>query len=159
MLKAASDLFDIQIDSWHTHFPPIPNPSSLPGKKIVLSGCTGFLGRAIPGQLLQRLNISEIYFLVHKVSEDDDAKNALVSEQRVRDIIDRFDVSPSFSAQVKIMVISTTERWTREGYHELANGLTDIIHAAWLTDPFRQTKEYVEHLQGLNYIYNVCKIP
>ena len=157
MLEAVEDLFPLQMNNWHTHFPPIPNWSRSPGRKIILSGCTDFLGRNILGQLLRQPNISEIYLLVHGTSGSDE-HNALDSHQRVETIIQSFGVPPSFSGEVRVYTVSTTERWNKAAYHLLANGLTDIIHAAWPTNRFEIANSFIAHIRGLLEIYNIAAL-
>ena len=109
------------------------------------------------GQLIRRKDVSEIYLLVHEKSESD-ADAIMRAEQRVQDLIGEIDAPSSISAVIKVLAISTTERWNLNAYRELANGLTDIIHAAWPTNPFEHPNALLSHLRGLLEIYNIAAL-
>ena len=134
MLSAVSQLLPQQMDNWATHFGPIPNaPQRSPDtkKKILLTGCTGFLGRHLLGQLVRWKDIGEICVLVHEDSSRANANAVAAStQQRVQAALKGFATPATFSGKVTILGGSTTERWNRATYHKAASGLTDIIHAA-----------------------------
>ena len=160
MMNLVSQLLPHQMKDWHTHFPPIPNASRSPDdkRKILLSGCTGFLGRNILGQLLKCKDIKEIHVLVPPGSPGSEADNIFRANLRLEAVLRDFNIIQTNNAQVILSTGFTTERWAKGSYQARANGLTDIIHAAWPTDGFQDANFFVPHICGVLYLYNIAAL-
>ncbi|MFV1873135.1 MAG: SDR family oxidoreductase [Oleiphilus sp.] len=142
---------------------------TLKGKSILITGCTGFLGKVLLEKIIRSgIDVAKVYMLVRSSDRYDSAEQRLNQEVLSSSIFTQIkslkeDVFNGFcQSKIKVIAGELTEKrfgLTREEFSELASNLDLIINSAASVD-FREPIDQALHINtlSLNNIVELSKL-
>ncbi|KAK7528936.1 male sterility protein-domain-containing protein [Phyllosticta citriasiana] len=147
------------IDKYSSFVKHIPQPRSVAGEYVLITGVTGGIGSHIAAQLAMRDDVKKVYCLV-RASSPQHARQRVLDEleaRRVSAVYDKF--SPKALDKLEALASDMAKPdlgLNSDVLEELKTTVSCVIHGAWIINFMLPLSSYVDNIAATQNLINLC---
>ncbi|KAK8240051.1 male sterility protein-domain-containing protein [Phyllosticta capitalensis] len=136
-----------------------PQPRSVTGEYVLITGVTGGIGSHVAAQVAMRDDVKKVYCLV-RANSPQHARQRVLDELEARRVGAVYD---NFSPKALDKLHAYPSEMGKPGLglspsvlEELKTNLTSVIHGAWIINFMLPLSAYVDNIASCQHLINLC---